>query len=235
MGKVSDEDHVRRYIEVISRNGSDLEFQNWFCKTQSIEQASIRGYWDFSVHILTPKVCELIDSPENKTALEIGYGGGRLLKAAASYFKKAVGVDIHQDARAREFINRPNVELLSGGGRDIPHESDCVDFVYSFIVFLHLQSLSAFVSYVTETHRVLRNGGVAQFYYGRHKDPNGFLEYVSDPNSASLEIGDALVYAKCRDAGFSVVDTGSSYKNVPDGFNKLAGQQNYITVIKQPG
>jgi ubiquinone/menaquinone biosynthesis C-methylase UbiE len=235
VGKASDEDHVRRYVDAVSNAAKlgDVEFQNWFCKTQSLEQTSVRGHWDFSIHILTRKVCELLVTPENKIALEIGYGGGRILKAAASFFHKAVGVDIHQEsARARAFIDKPNVELVTGNGRNIPYQSDCVDFVYSFIVFLHLQSLSAFIDYVKESHRVLRNGGVANLYYGRHKDTNDYLEFASDANSASLSIGDVLVYTICRDAGFSVIDTGTSYKNVPDGFNKTMGQQNFITLVK---
>jgi len=49
------------------------------------------------IHILTPKVCEYIENPEETTALDIGYGGERILNAACGYFKQVLGIDIHEE------------------------------------------------------------------------------------------------------------------------------------------
>ena len=232
MGADVDAAHVAKYRESIdsAAKSGDLAFQQWFCKSSSLKQAEVRGYWDFAVHILTPKVVAEISDPERKTALEIGYGGGRLLRAAASFFGKAIGVDIHTAVP-----NIPGTTLLVGDGKTIPVDSGTVDFVYSFIVFLHLQSFEAFQSYLGETFRVLKSGGVAQLYYGLKPtaidESHCFLD--APANHASLIIGAQTAQEESRKAGFDVIDTGKSYKNMPDGFPNVIGQQGFVTLKKR--
>lgn len=36
----------------------------------------------------------------------------------------------------------------------------------------------------------------------------------------------------CKSTGFKVVDSGPSYKTVPDGFPAQKGGQNYVTLVK---
>jgi len=221
-----DAEHIAKYRDAIDKaaSGGELAFQQWFCKSGSLKQTEIRGYWDFVIHNLTPKVMAEISDPENKTVLEIGYGGGRLIKAASSFFGKAIGVDIHSSVP-----NIPSVTLLVGDGKTLPVESESVDFVYSFIVFLHLQSFDAFVSYLKETRRVLRHGGIAQIYFGL-KDVEGHSCNIVPANHASLEIGFETAEAEARKAGLSVIDKGRSYKSAPNGFPNVIGQQAYLTL-----
>lgn len=228
MGTDVDAAHVAKYREAIGKaaDSGELSFQQWFCKSASLRQSEVRGYWDFAVHILTPKVIAEIGDPENKTALEIGYGGGRILRAAASFFGKAIGVDIHDSQP-----NIPGVTLLTGDGKTLPVETETVDFVYSFIVFLHLQSFEAFVSYLNETYRVLKPGGIAQIYFGL-KDSDGYCSCTAPANHASLEISQDVAEAESRKAGLHVIDSGRSYKSVPNGFPDVIGQQAYVTLKK---
>lgn len=228
MGADVDAAHVAKYREAIGKaaKSGDLSFQQWFCKSSSLKQSEVRGFWDFAVHILTPKVIAEISDPENKTALEIGYGGGRLLRAAGCFFGKEIGVDIHDS-----LPNIPGVTLLTGDGKTIPVESETVDFVYSFIVFLHLQSFEAFVSYLNDTHRVLKRGGIAQLYFGL-KDGDGYCCSVTPANHASLDISQKTAEAEAEKAGFQVIDLGRSYKSVPNGFPNVIGQQGYMTLKK---
>ena len=78
---VDEEAHFRRYADAIhaARAAGTDTFQSWFNTSESIEESLRRGYWDFALHILTPGVARRIADPGSLTALEIGYGGGRLL------------------------------------------------------------------------------------------------------------------------------------------------------------
>ena len=98
---MSDQVHANRYSEEIrkARELGEDAFQAWFNISQNTTEALIRGYWDFSCHILTNVVCSHIEDPEHKVCLEIGYGGGRILNAACSFFKTAIGIDIHDEKR----------------------------------------------------------------------------------------------------------------------------------------
>lgn len=236
----TDEEHRRRYSEAIRgacRQGADA-FQSWFDTTTDEADALRRGHWDFALHILTPKVCELLSEPGSLTALEIGYGGGRLLNAAAAFFGHVKGVDIHDEQEAvralLDRLGRTNTELLRGSG-DIPVTDESVDFVYSFIVLQHLPRFDAFIRYMRETFRVLRPGGIAQLYYGRlsSRDPRvTYIEIEGEPNDMSLVMTPRAVRGVCRKAGLRVVDSGASYKRVPDGYRDSTGAQSYVTLVK---
>ncbi|TMK26818.1 MAG: class I SAM-dependent methyltransferase, partial [Actinobacteria bacterium] len=159
-------------------------------------QPAPRGYWDFALHILTPGVARRIADPGSLTALEIGYGGGRLLNAAASFFGRAIGIDVHDEAESVSALladcGRRNVELHQTDGRGIPLPDETIDFVYSFIVLQHLPSLDAFRRYVEETHRVLRPGGIAQLYFGKLAGRSPLRRVRETPaapvNDVSLEL-----------------------------------------------
>jgi len=159
---ISDAEHQKRWTEATceAQGQGDVAFQNWFDQTDSIWRSIVRGYWDFAFHILTPKVCSYINNPEQKTALEIGYGGGRILNAACSFFKQAIGIDIHNSADVVEqFLvsqGKRNFKLIRTNGRTIDVENESVDFIYSFIVLQHLPSFGVFESYVQESYRCLK-------------------------------------------------------------------------------
>ena len=245
---LSDLEHQIRYSTAIREariKGMDV-FQGWFDTSKSANQSLIRGYWDFVFHIIKPKVCEYIERPENKIALEIGYGGGRLLNAACSFFKQVIGIDIHDEKETvKNFLrsqNKYNFILIKTPGRSIDIDSESVDFIYSFIVLQHLPTFEVFSNYLKEAYRCLKSGGVAQLYFGRFSKLNpldqlifflkGYKEIESPVNHTSLVIRLAKVEEMCRNLGFKIVDTGPSYKGVPDGYPHRRGGQNFITLLK---
>ena len=248
--QVSDDEHRQRYSEEIAKAkqaGAD-QFQAWFDKSRDVHQSIVRGYWDFSIHILTPEVCRHICNPEDKAALEIGYGGGRLLNAACSYFKQVIGIDIHgEQETVEEFLRsqgKQNFQLLRTTGRTIDVDSSSIDFVYSFIVLQHLPSYAVLESYVKETYRCLRAGGVAQLYYGKYSRLGllgplrhliqGYKEIpTAKVNFISLVVHTFKMKGLCTGCGFEIVDSGTSFKRVPDGYPQAKGGQNYITLVKQ--
>lgn len=238
-----EEAHNRRYAEAINAargEGADA-FQKWFNRSSSLDESLRRGYWDFAVHILTPEVVRNLADPGSLTALEIGYGGGRLLNAAASFFGRAVGVDVHEEADAVAGLmtacGHDNVELLGTDGRALPLPNGAVDLIYSFIVLQHLPSLEVFREYVAESHRVLRDEGVAQLYFARLTGRNPVRRVREIPGAAvnhvSLELAPRYVARLCRNVGFDVVGRGASHKNVPDGYPDAVGGQSYVTLVKR--
>jgi SAM-dependent methyltransferase len=237
-----EERHSQRYADAIraARSGGTTTFQSWFNRAESIEEALRRGFWDFSVHILVPEVTARISDPGALTALEIGYGGGRLLNAAASFFGRVVGVDVHEEHEAVAALlascGRDNVELIRTDGRTIPLPDESVDFAYSFIVLQHLDSVETFERYISETHRVLRRDGIAQLYFGRLATRNPlrrFREIAGAPvNHVSLELAPRAAARMCGRAGFQVIGRGISHKNVPDGYPDDVGGQSYVTLAK---
>lgn len=227
--------------------GSDA-FQSWFNQAEDEQTATVRGSWDFSFHMLTRPVCARIAAPEKAVALEIGYGGGRLLLAAAAHFKRAIGIDIHGEADAVDAYLRArgctNFELLRTDGCTIPVPDRSVDFIYSFVVLQHLPNLAVLRGYLAAAQRALTDTGVAQLYFGhfgglglasriRHAFA-GYLEIRDAPvNHSSLLLREGFAWGLCRSAGFSIVDSGTSYKSVPDGYPRRPGGQFYLTLVKR--
>lgn len=106
------------------------------------------------------------------TSLDIGYGGGGQVLAASKYFKYALGVDVHEEV---EFVEKElkkrnkekNIALFIGDGKTLPVDNEKVDFVSSWVTFLHLGTIEVVESYLKEIYRVLRGGGVAVIFFTR--------------------------------------------------------------------
>ena len=101
-----------------------------------------------------------------RRALEIGCGPGRLLRPLSQYFGQIYGVDVSDSmiAMAKEKLRDvSNAFPHAIGGSDLKLFPDGhFDFVYSYAVFQHIPSAAVVFSYLRETVRVLRPGGVAR-------------------------------------------------------------------------
>ena len=191
--------------------------------------------------ILTSTVIEALGSTESASALEIGSGGGRILLAACSKFQHVTGIDVRQShgpvERKLAASGLDNYTLCTGDGSSIPSDTASLDFVYSYIVLMHLPSIDTFRSYIAETRRALRPGGVAQLYYGRYSKMSwkarlrwylpGYRELTkAKTNHTSLVVSQRLAHKIARDQGFTILDSGYSLK--PNQVQK--GVQNYMTL-----
>ena len=105
-------------------------------------------------------------APGERRALEIGCGPGRLMRPMSRYFGEIHGVDVSDGmiAIAKEKLRgTPHAfpHVVSGSDlRLFPGQH--FDFVYSYAVFQHIPSAVVVFSYLRETVRVLRPGGVAR-------------------------------------------------------------------------
>ena len=247
--------HIVGFREEISKAAAltDDEFFTWFDNAKDKDTAFIRGSWDFMIHIALP-CSQFLSTPEDKVALEIGHGGGRILAAARGYFKNVIGIDIHEnnDRVERELKTRGihNFQLIKTKGREIPIEDNSIDCVYSFVVLQHVEKVEVFKNYLKEAHRILKPNGVAVLYFGRKFTlslnrsskvlylvdkfaerfllPKGFQELPARVNCTNLIV--ALPYARslARKIGFYVLSDLVSRKKVPDGIRLYGGQNGLI-------
>ena len=233
--------HNQKYIDAIKQAGKegDESFFSFFNPPfkGDINQIIMKGCRDFNQSILTPIVHKAINGYSDKTALEIGYGGGRLMLPACHYFKFVVGIDIHEEIDLVDSFLKShkinNYDLYKTDGHTLSLEKDnSLDFIYSFVVFQHLPSFEIFESYAREIHRCLKPNGIAQIYYGSFKrlDPEkqkkylsqGYAEFPENPvNGVSLLVHEDKAKEMCGD--FEIVDSGFT----------LSRKQDYVTLVKK--
>ena len=103
---------------------------------------------------------------EARRALEIGCGPGRLMRPLSRHFGEIHGIDVSDEMieRARVKLRAiPHARAHHAGGGDLAlFPSEYFDFVYSYAVFQHIPSADVVLSYLRETIRVLRPGGIAR-------------------------------------------------------------------------
>lgn len=146
-----------------------VEFLDWFDSTTSIEDTLKRSEADWKYRF---KAMPYFKNLQKGAALEIGFGGGRLLLQSSKDFKKVYGVDIHQSfAMTKKFLESQgthNYQLVHRNELDqLPGES--IDLVYSFIVFQHFDSLEEVNYYLNQIRRLLKSDGVAHIYFGKYQ------------------------------------------------------------------
>jgi SAM-dependent methyltransferase len=104
--------------------------------------------------------------PPRAVAVEIGCGVGRLAKVLAPRVGKIYACDLSAEmlSRARTYCaGAANVDFLRVDGDLAPIVSETADFVYSHLVFQHVPAARFIRSYVRESFRVLKRGGIFRF------------------------------------------------------------------------
>ena len=252
--------HVAGFRDAITAMArvNDDAFFGWFDHADDRESSFVRGSWDFMFHIAQP-VGPLLARPEQRVALEIGHGGGRILAAASRCFQSVIGVDIHDENDKVQAALRgrgvTNARLVKTDGALLPVESEQVDCVYSFIVLQHVETYAVFKRYFEETFRVLKPGGVAVLYFGRRyrwsfnrssrllyavdrlMEPiwlrHGYEELPAPVNSTNLRVSIRHAKHLAKSLGFNVMRTLVSRRRVPDGVT-LYGGQHGLVLTKPP-
>lgn len=252
-------DHITGFKKEISmaKNVSNDAFFTWFNDAKDTDASFLKGEEDFQAQIYSPVQTLFSPTSKEKVALEIGYGGGRLIAAASKYFKKVYGVDIHDEKILveNELIRRGvnNFELLTINGQSVSLPNECIDFVYSFIVLQHVEKIQIFDSYIKETFRLLKRGGVAILYFGRYtkyshnkdslifyyidrlieiyKLKNKYKEIPARINDINLYV--SLNYANrvARQNGFKISKTLISQKSI-NGNIGFGGQHGLVLIKK---
>lgn len=125
--------------------------------------------------------CEFIsdcglDNTAGKSILELGFGNGLFLECCERAGMTAAGLEVRQNVYEKTAAKFPRMNLKLYEGLDIPALDASFDFVVSFQVLEHVQSMELFIA---ESVRVLKPGGLMyhrfpnyrSFYEGHYKLP----------------------------------------------------------------
>lgn len=148
-----------------------------------------------------------------RRALEIGCGPGRLIRPMSRHFGEIHGIDVSDEMIAnarRKLAGVAHAHLHHASGSDLAMFPDgYFDFVYSYAVFQHIPSAEVVFSYLRETVRVLRPGGIARLQInGLPKSAKAYTTWEG------VRIDSAEVHAFAREHGMrllSLTGTDTQY------------------------
>ncbi|HTS24403.1 MAG TPA: class I SAM-dependent methyltransferase [Bryobacteraceae bacterium] len=107
--------------------------------------------------------------PEQRRALEVGCGPGRLMRPMSRNFGEIHGVDVSDEMirlAEERFHGASRIHLHLTSGADLsPLVSGHFHFVYSYAVFQHIPSREVVLHYLDEIRRVLTRGGIARLHF----------------------------------------------------------------------
>ena len=153
--------------------------------------------------IITPFVDKRL--PLRATAVEIGCGIGRLMRAVKPRFASVIGLDISESmiGFARQHIaGCAGLEVLLCDGFGFPLPPGMADFIYSVICFQHIPTREMIIRYLSESFRVLKRGGLirVQTHMGEpHRNGFGGMHGYFYPSLDDF----AAEFASC---GFEIVE-----------------------------
>jgi len=157
------------WVETPLKFETMTEYLNWFDTTDSVESTLRKAELDWRHRFAS---FPYFAKQKKSQALEIGFGGGRLLCQASRDFDHVYGVDIHRAFdMTREFLTSQGCENFDLVHRDdigsIPDGS--IDLIYSFIVFQHFDTMEEVDYYLNHIKRLLATDGIAHIYFGKNK------------------------------------------------------------------
>lgn len=208
--------------------GTMVEFLNWFDATTSVGATVAKAESDWRARITA---FEGYDKLARRRSLEIGFGGGRLVAQAAGDFEEATGADIHEAFdRTREFLASQGVKNARLFHRDelgALADGSC-DFIYSFIVFQHFDTLEEVDFYLHHCARLLSKDGFCHIFFGRGDSGIRVVDARDFTKRAcSLFIEPALFRERASRLGLKVIGHEDSMRRDvtrPDGSGNVSVQ-----------
>jgi SAM-dependent methyltransferase len=132
------------------------------------------GYYEeFSYGVGINRVLDECVRPylsQDKTALEIGCGGGTFTQFMQGNFKLLYGLDVikkpsrFDSYKPFKFIELPDKTYKCAGVND-----KTIDYVFAYNVFCHLSN-EALTSYLADVNRVLKSGGDFIFMLSNYRN-----------------------------------------------------------------
>jgi len=174
-------------------------------------EAAFRESGERDVKLVLEGVSDILEG--RQSVLEIGCGTGRLLEQLTPYFEQVFGVDVSGEMARRgrqrlAHLSQVHFVEIDGLGT-LPFDDASFDFCFSYITFHHIPMKSVVRSYINESYRVLRAGGLARWhFFGR---PEGVLASIRESVThkdtwRGCKFTLAEIDGAVRGAGFEIVD-----------------------------
>lgn len=145
---------------------------------------------------------------QDMKVLEIGCGIGRLLRFFALLFDEVHGIDVSQEmiAQSKEYLAQfPNVTTHCGNGSSLaPFADQSLDFVFSYVVFVHIPEKKIIRDYVREARRVLKPGRFFKFLV-KYKSWEGAGDEPDTWNGVNISMED--IEAWRAETGFELTNS----------------------------
>lgn len=145
---------------------------------QGVDEFELRqsGESDYINYVANdPLLREALGNFQDKAALEIGAGVGRMTEFLSKNFKIVHGIDISSamlDVARKRLSSRGNVILIENNGDILPYPNEQFDFVFSYLVFKHFPDSNLIKKYFCEMARVLKSGGLVKLQLRTGADPH---------------------------------------------------------------
>ncbi|MHA1952120.1 MAG: class I SAM-dependent methyltransferase [Candidatus Thorarchaeota archaeon] len=250
----------RNEIRQLKEAGDIDAFYHWFDGGDTMEGAFKKGADVFNRVILPYAKKYISKRVKTGTALDLGYGAGTKIQAAISHFSKVYGVDVHEEFDfILENIKVPDekeVVLVKGDGDTLVVANDEIDFVYSWVTLCHVGTIDAVKKYLEETHRVLKDGGLAVLFFTRlvrsgkrqkwhsvlqdiqdeMEDPDGYREGgpLSRVRTINLVVSMWKMEELAKEVGLDVVDRTASWDSERGKTKVYHGQYGIVLQKPQP-
>lgn len=175
-------------IKIMRDKGRDTFF-TWFDGGGDTDGAfdKAKGIFD---RLMLPWVERFLGNLEDKVSLDIGYGSGGQVLAASEHFRYSTGIDVHgeisfveKELRKRKAIQNRNFALFISNGNTIPMDNNKIDFISSWVTFLHIGTIQNVEDYLKEMFRVMTEGAIAVIFFTRlvrTRNAQSLAEYEED-------------------------------------------------------
>jgi SAM-dependent methyltransferase len=146
------------------------------------------GYYEyFSYGVGIDYVCKICLTPffgKNKTAVELGSGGGVFTEKMVGKFKSLIAIDVIRRPKQFRFIQFVYIELPDKTYRCEGVKDNSIDFCFSYNLFCHLSN-EQLIEYVKDVNRVLKSGGDFVFMLSNY-------EYTRTKVTGEYKLGELL-------------------------------------------
>jgi hypothetical protein len=181
----------RNEVRQLVSKGRDTFF-SWFDGPRGENETADAAFAkaeDVFTRLMLPSAKKYLKKLSTKTSLDIGYGSGGQVLVASRYFGKSYGLDVHEE---KDFVmdelksrgEDSNIELLIGDGQIIPLPDESIDFIHSWVTFMHLGTAEVTRKYLEEAFRVMNMSGIGVVFFSRmlrskpHESWNEVLEDI---------------------------------------------------------
>jgi SAM-dependent methyltransferase len=120
------------------------------------------GGVDYVQYITSDKMIMDRFNLKESSILEIGCGVGRMTEYMSYDFMRVIGIDVSGKmiGKAKARLQKNNIEFIETDGKKIPLVDNCIDLVFSYLVFQHMKNREIVEDNFKEAYRVLKPQGL---------------------------------------------------------------------------